>query len=259
MGRQSHQLPPSAVPERPSRTGQTTADGGGQTEWLPKSMLGGALMLAGLRRGSLNGGLMALAGGDLIFHSLTGRHLHQALGLGTASPTQQRGTSSPVDAAEVSRTLTIGKSADELYRLWRAPATLDRVMGHVGHVTTESPDASHWVVHGPLGQTWEWDTRVVEDRPAERIRWESLPGAAIPNQGEVRFRPGPPGWGTEVSLRVSFDPPGGVLGDAALKIAGPAPRLFFGQALHRFKSLAETGEIPTLYRQPAARNDGRDI
>jgi hypothetical protein len=35
--------------------------------------------------------------------------------------------------------------------------------------------------------------------------------------------------------------------------------LFFGQALHRFKSLAETGEIPTLYRQPAARNDGRDI
>jgi hypothetical protein len=42
------------------------------------------------------------------------------------------------------------------------------------------------------------------------------------------------------------------------KLLGPAPKLLLQKALRRFKSLAETGEIPTLQRNPAARDGGRD-
>ena len=49
-----------------------------------------------------------------------------------------------------------------------------------------------------------------------------------------------------------------MLGDAALKLLGTTPLgLAADGALHRFKSLVETGEIPTTERQPAARADTR--
>ncbi len=259
MSFQSNQYSTSALQASADGPG-IAADGNGmQTDSLPIALLGGALLVAGLRRGSGDGLVLALAGGDLLCKGVTGRHLHEALAFRPGDGAQLQGTASTPTVPEVERTLTIGAPADELYRLWRQPETPNRVMGHVGEVTVRSEDEAHWVVHGPLGQTWEWDTRIVEEQPGERVRWESLPGAAFPNEGEVSFRPGPADWGTETTLRVRFDPPGGLVGDAALKLAGPAPKLFLGQALRRFKSLAETGEIPTLYRQPAARNDGRDI
>lgn len=259
MALQTDQRSTSPVPTGMVGSGDAGENDGSTTESLPIALLGGALMVAGLRRGSGDGLILALAGGDLLCKGVTGRHLHEALGFRPGTGAQLRGTATSASVPEVERTLTIGAPADELYRLWRQPETPNRVMGHVGEVTARGEDEAHWVVHGPLGQTWEWDTRIVEERPGEHVRWESLPGAAFPNEGEVSFRPGPADWGTETTLRVSFDPPGGLLGDAALKMAGPAPRLFLGQALRRFKSLAETGEIPTLSRQPAARDSGRDL
>lgn len=51
-----------------------------------------------------------------------------------------------------------------------------------------------------------------------------------------------------------FDPPGGALGEGLLQLLGTTPlNLVADNALRRFKSLVETGEIPTTERQPAAR------
>jgi uncharacterized membrane protein len=61
-----------------------------------------------------------------------------------------------------------------------------------------------------------------------------------------------------VKLRFRFDPPGGVLGDAAIKRFGVVPGTLTSKALRRFKSLAETGEIPTTERNPSARADARE-
>jgi uncharacterized membrane protein len=115
----------------------------------------------------------------------------------------------------------------------------------------------HWKVRGPLGRDFEWDTRVVEDRLGSGQRWQSVDGAYLPSEGEVRFRPAPGDRGTEVTLRIRFDPPGGALGLAAAKLLGFVPRLFAERTLHYFRALAETGEIPTTDRQPAARADTR--
>lgn len=163
---------------------------------------------------------------------------------------QRRAGSSRSGVKTVDRTVTIGKSPDELYRLWRDSQTLPRVMHHAAAITVTDATHAHWKVDAPLGRTFEWDTEIVEDRPGELVRWKSLPGDAIPNEGSVTFRPGPRDWGTEVSLGLTFSPPGGLLGAATTVLPDAISKVAVSKALYRFKSLAETGEIPRTDPHP---------
>lgn len=203
---------------------------------------------------------VSLVAVDLLYRKLTGNHiLYQTARAPERGNGHQEDAPFPTPAQGVQRTLTIGAPPDVLSRLWQQPETLSRVMGHVGEVTANADGSHHWVIPGPLGQTLTWDTRVVMERPGELIRWESEPGAAISSAGEIRFRPGPPEWGTETTLHITVSLPWGIPGEGAvMKLMHPAPQLLPGQALRRFKSLAETGEIPTLDHQPAVRDSGRD-
>jgi len=144
----------------------------------------------------------------------------------------------------------------ELYELWRDPEQFTRIMGHVGEITASDEDSYHWTVEGPGGRELTWEPRVVEAEPGELVRWETKGDAVLSSEGAVRFEPAPGDRGTVVTLSVSFDPPGGTLGNAALERLGIVPETLVGQALSRFKSLAETGEIPTLEENPSARGRG---
>ena len=161
------------------------------------------------------------------------------------------------ETARIEASLTIEKPAEELYRRWRQPETLSKVMGHFADIRASGDDRAHWQMHAPLGQTLEWDMRTIEERPGEVLRWQALPGSRLPVEGSLRLRSALADRGTVATLRFQFDPPGGVLGDTALKLLGGAPRLIASKALRRFKNLVETGEIPTTERQPAGRADTR--
>ena len=255
--------------ERPETTGRTrhlpkreasrrtSAPNVGQAERAASAALGGTLLLLGLGRRSLGGAAVAALGGGLVYRAATGHcHLYEALGVDTAA---DRGAAAGAseDAPEAVAAITIGKPAEELDRLWRDPQTLTRITSGLAEVTPAGDGRMHWKVRGPLGRDLEWDTQVVEDRPGGGQRWQSVDGASLPSEGEVRFRPAPVDRGTEVTLRIRFNPPGGALGLAAAKLLGFVPRLFVERALHYFRALAETGEIPTTDRQPAARADSR--
>ena len=224
----------------------------GQAERVASAAVGGTLLLLGLGRRSLGGAVVAALGGGLVYRAATGHcHLYQALGVDTSD----RGASE--DAPEAVAAITIGRPAGELDRLWRDPQTLTRITSGFAKVTSAGDGRMHWKVHGPLGRDYEWGTQVVEDRPGSGQRWESVEGASLPSEGEIQFRPAPGDRGTEVALRVRFIPPGGAIGLAVAQLLGFVPRLFADRALHYFKALAETGEIPTTDRQPAARADTR--
>ncbi len=216
-----------------------------QTERIVSAGLGAVLLLRSLSRPSLSGVALASA---LLYRGISGHsYLYQALDIST------NGTGTPANAPEGESSITIGKSANELYRFWREPQNLSQILGDVAQVTQVSDDRQHWVVHGPFNQRMEWDTQIVEDRPDETVRWKSLDGAPLPNEGLLRFRPAPGNWGTEVTLRFRFDSPGGMLGNTVAKRLGIVPRMLADKVLRRFKSLVETGEIPTLKHNPAAR------
>lgn len=221
------------------------------------AVLGGTLLVRSLQQRSLAGVALGIAGGGLLHRAISPRSASPgasgALGAGASLQLQ---AGAPADATEVERWVTVRASADELYQTWREPANLPQVMGHFAEVTPTDAEHAHWVVRAPLGRTLEWDSRIVEDRPGELVRWESLPGAGMPNEGQVRFRPAQGGRGTEAALRFRFDPPAGVLGDAAMKLSDLVPGTLAGVALRRFKSLVEAGEIPSIERNPSARGSG---
>ncbi len=224
----------------------------GPVEQVAQAVLGGALLTLGLARRSLGGAAMVLAGGGLLFRSLGGQgaHLAQARDATERGPREAEHVKGP---RVLERSITIQKPASELYRAWRVAENLSKVMGHFADVTTTGPDLQHWKVQGPLGRGLEWDSHIVEEHPGEFLRWEALEDADVANAGWVRFRPAPGDWGTVVTLQFRFDPPGGVLGDAVVKLLGGMPDKLAFKTLRRFKSLVETGEIPTTGPNPAAR------
>lgn len=224
-------------PEAPSRRGRSSSGASsGQSDhgvgWVPVAP-----------------GLTALAGMTaLAVRNGYGGHIDRRY---ESSGRQKRAQSSK---REVERSITIGKSADELSQRLRDPATLPRIMAKFATVEPSGDGRMHWTVEGPLGRTYEWATEPVNDDLGQGFGWRALPDAAIPNEGSVRFSAASADRGTVVTLRLSFDPPGGAA--SGLLRARPMDLAADG-VLRRFKSLVETGEIPTLERQPAARADPR--
>ncbi|TNC13694.1 hypothetical protein FF100_13080 [Methylobacterium terricola] len=146
-------------------------------------------------------------------------------------------------------------SADELYRRWREPETLRRVMAPFAAIESTGDGQTRWTAGHDLGS---WEMRLVEDRPGEILRWEAQGEGALVRDASVHFHPAAGDRGIVVTLRARLDPPGGMLGRAAARMLGGAlPAALAGKSLHYFKALVQTGEIPTTERQPAARADPR--
>lgn len=224
---------------------------------IASAAVGGTLLAAGIGRRSLGGTAAALAGGWLCYRGLVGgRPFGRLRDTSTADGSGQHDSESAPDTTETKRSVTVGRSADELYELWRDPETMRRIFAGLVTVIARGEDRWHWTVNGPLGLSLSWDTRIAEDRSGEVLRWASLEDAAASSEGSVHFSPAPADRGTEVTFEFRFVPPGGALGDAVVERLGIVPGTLAEIVLDRFQSLAETGEIPTLEGNPSARGKG---
>ncbi|QLE48872.1 cyclase [Nostoc sp. C057] len=204
---------------------------------------GGAMVLMGLRQGSLRGALTALAGGGLIYQGATKQSTIQ-------QAQEAIGINQPI---KVEKTVTINKSAEELYRFWHNFENLPTFMKHLKSVNVYNEKRSHWIANAPLGNSVEWDADILEDRENEFISWASVEGADVDNSGFVRFKKAPGDRGTEVKVVLEYNPPGGALGATVAKLFGEEPEQQIGDELRRFKMLMETGEIATTEGQPSGR------
>ncbi len=150
-------------------------------------------------------------------------------------------------AFKVSRSITINRPPDELYRFWRDFHNLPQFMYHLEDVQVLDERRSHWVTKAPAGTRVEWDAEITEDQPNELIAWQSLPGADVPNRGQVRFmsllnRPGSNN-ATEVRVEIEYNPPAGALGKAVAKLFGEDATQQVHGDLRRFKQVMEIGEV----------------
>lgn len=158
----------------------------------------------------------------------------------------------PADPGLVGRTVTINRSAEELYQEWRAFERFPRFMENVRAVEKLDDKRSRWTIEAPLGSAVELVTQIVEDRPGRAIAWESEPDSQIETEGRVEFIEAAPGRGTMVRLTMRYSPPGGIVGKAFAKLFQREPDLQARRDLRRFKQLMETGEIP-VNAVPSAR------
>ena len=219
-----------------------------QREQTTSTALGGALLALALsRHRSLFGRLfLGLVGGSLLYRGGTGHcHVYAAFGMNTTKPAQRKPGAAASAAMQAQGSLCIQESPDALYRFWREPQNLSRIMGDFVDISAASTEQLRWTVRSPLGRGLSWETRIVEAEPARILRWESLQGAELPNEGSVWFRPAPHDHSTEVTLRVRFHPPSGQ-SSAVMQRLGAAPGRLVQEALHRCKSLIEN---------PVAQND----
>ncbi len=210
------------------------------------ALAGGVLLALGLRRRSVGGAALVLAGGDLLYRGATGYcHLLGALRIDTSN-----GSGAPV---QIQRSITVQLPRHDAYARWRDAATQPLVWAHFAELTNATERGAHWLVRAPLGRTLEWDATVVEERSPELIRWQTTEAADVPNEGSVEFRDAPGEHGTELTLRVRFEPPAGAIGEAGARVFDDAPKLVLEKALRRFKQLVETGEIASNEHNPTAR------
>lgn len=212
------------------------------------SVIGGtALALGGIKslgKLKLFPALSLMAtGGMLIYRGTTGHcSLYETLGVATAG-TEDTGL-------EVEKSITVNRSPQEVYDFWHDFGNLPRFMEHLELVQNTGAATSHWKAKGPGDVSVEWDAEVIEDIPGERISWQSLEKADIPNRGSVEFRPAPGGRGTEVLVRIQYSPVGGSVGRMASRLAHGISSRQITEDVRRLKRILETGETPTACMTP---------
>jgi uncharacterized membrane protein len=155
---------------------------------------------------------------------------------------------------QVSKSITINRSPEELYQFWREFQNFPRFMNDLVSVQNIGEKRSHWIAKGPAGKRIEWDAEITEDRPNELIAWRSLEGSQVKNSGSVRFEPARGKPGTVLRVEIEYRPPAGLLGVTVAKLLGTEPKQQVHENLHRFRQLMETGEIITTEGQPAGRS-----
>lgn len=171
-----------------------------------------------------------------------------------ASMQQQRTMTRPFHGVvNFSKTISVNKPVEEVYRFWRNFEGFPRFMGHLEEIQVIDEKRSHWKARGPAGMTVEWDAEILEDVPNEHLAWRSMEGADIHNAGVVRFEKAPGGRGTIVRVETHYRPPAGTAGMIVAKLLGEEPEIQIDGDLRRFKQMIETGEISTTVGQPAGR------
>lgn len=208
------------------------------------SVAGGlALLYAGGQRPATRG-IARVAGVGLLARGLSG-YCPVTAARGGLAPDDTKAALSGPRGVHVLERVTIQRPRDEVYRFWRQLSNLPRFMKHLERVDAIDAMRSHWVARAPFGRRVEWDAEIINEVDNELIGWRSLPGADVVSAGSVRFEDHP-GGGTDVIVRLQYDPPAGRLGAWVATMAGEEPSQQIRDDLRRLQWCLETGEIARI-------------
>lgn len=215
-----------------------------QENWSPATRLlvsaaGGAMALYGASRGGLLGTTLGTAGVGLAARGITNTEVKRLAGLGGG----RRGV-------QIQKTVNVDAPVEQVFDFWSNFENFPRFMSNVREVRPLEGGRSHWVVTGPAGVPVEWDAETTKVVPNEEIAWKSVEGSAIANAGVVKFRPNRRG-GTEVDIRLSYNPPAGAVGHAVASLLGAHPKRQLDGDMLRLKTLFDTGKRAHDAAQPA--------
>jgi uncharacterized membrane protein len=227
------------------RSGETSAFM--QTNWAPAARLlggvvGATLALYGARRRGMLGAALGLVGGSLLARAATNLEIRDLAGYGGG-----RGIG-------VQKTITIQAPIERVYDLWSHPESFPHFMARVREVKDLGDGRYQWTVVGPAGIPCSWKGVITRQVPNELLEFRSEPGSIVEQHGVVRFERDVDG-GTRVDVKMSYRPPGGVVGHVVARLFGADPRSEMITDLNRMKSFIETGQPPhdAAERQVAGR------
>jgi len=133
----------------------------------------------------------------------------------------------------VLESVTVPAPPSAVYAFWRDLSNLPLFMSHLQRVDVVDSTHSRWIAAAPAGMQVEWDAKIINDVEDKLIAWKSLEYADVVSAGSVRFRPSR--GGTEITVHLQYDPPGGKLGNWMAEAFGQSPSQAIRQDLRRLK------------------------
>ena len=219
------------------------------TERIVSVVAGAGLIAFAATRRPAPAVAVAAAGAGLIARGVTGRSaIYRAAHIDTRD-TDTRRVLSGDGGIHVQHAVLINRPLHDVYAYWRDLRNLPRFMSHLLEVTPLNGTHSHWVAKGPAGRRVEWDAEIINEVEDKVIGWQSLPGSDVASAGSVNFR-ARRGWGTEVLVRLQYEPVGGRPVAWLAWLLGSDPGHTIKEDLRRLKGMLEAAELPTVEGQP---------
>lgn len=188
---------------------------------------GGGTAVWGLRHGGFSGLLGSGAGIALALRALTDRPLARLIG--------SRGR----EGIDIEKSIVIAAPCEQVFAMWSNYENFPQFMSLVEEVRIIDDRHSHWVVKGPAGTRVEWDAEQTESSRPHRIAWRTEPGAPVQHAGSVQLEE--VDGGTRATVRLSYNPPGGMLGHTVATLLGSNPKQELDADLVCMKTFIETG------------------
>jgi len=153
--------------------------------------------------------------------------------------------------APLLRALTVQSSVERVLTAWCDPAVQAVLFAGAAELVEIGTAASRWRLNAPLGQHPVVSLR--SQRRSDVLVQQVIQG----EDGELAStwliaRPCLHRDGVEVELRVRYAPDG-LVERMLTRLLDPAPAVLAGQVLRRLRAWLESGEVPTLQSNPAAR------
>lgn len=197
---------------------------------------------------------LCLGASELLRRGVTGHCYVRDWAIGEAGSTSQ-----PVMAYQageiIEDVVTVRRSPEVLYSFWRKLSNLPQFMHRVEAVKEIDSVRSHWMVTGPAGYRLEWEAEVFQDQPNELIAWRTVGNADVVSAGSVTFKPVGGNRGTEVRVKLQYDPPGGKAVSTLARLLGNAPAFEVRRDLMQFRQLMECTEMISTEGQSSGREE----
>lgn len=208
-----------------------------QERWSPATRM--IAQVAGLTlmgncwmRRSLSSTLLGAAGMGLFLRASMNRSLGQIAGTQVCPP-----------AERLHRTVTINAPVEKVWHFMTDFEELGRFLPSVESIRELGDGRYRWGLRLPGDQQLEFEERVTESVPNERLSWESVSNQAVSYHGTVSLQREEED-ATRVNIDFQYTPPGGALAAALASAFGADPESQFQDAVMRIKSFLETGNRP---------------
>jgi uncharacterized membrane protein len=153
---------------------------------------------------------------------------------------------------EVRKSVTILKPREEVFEALRKRPVLG---GLIEDLTSVEPRRFRWASRIVDGGRLEGEVELDELVENEQVSWHAASSSELLHEGSLRLTTAPYGRGTEVTVRVSYEPPAGRVGQLLLRLVGDEPKQVVTRHLYQLRQLLEAGEIATTEGQPSGRDE----
>jgi len=205
----------------------------GNVERIGSVAAGAALLYLAVRRSRFSRAAQT-AGTGLVVRGITGYcPVNELIGRDSRTRESKQALSGP-RGVHVLESVVVPVAPEAAYRFWRDLTNLPKFMSHIQRIDVTDATHSHWVASAPAGMTVEWDAKIINDVENKLIGWKSLEHADVVSAGSVRFRPSR--GGTEITVHLQYDPPGGKLGHWIASAFGQAPSRTVREDMSRLKN-----------------------